>query len=114
MKPGSKLGQADVSEIERALGDFVDLPSHGDGLHLQRDDDEEARERVGDEVGMGEGDSPGQARVFGSVSIPYYFATEALPDQLISFVSSAVRSAAHKSSRSSLASLYRRLMSEAT
>jgi hypothetical protein len=56
---GRKLGQADVSEIERALGDFVDLPSHGDGLHLERHDDEEARERVGDEVGMGEGDSPG-------------------------------------------------------
>ena len=62
---GSELGQADVSEIERALGDLVDLPADGYGLHLQRDDDEETRERVGDEVGMGEGDSPGQAGVLG-------------------------------------------------
>jgi hypothetical protein len=56
---GSELGQADVSEIERALGDFVDLPSDGYGLHLERYDDEEAREGVADEVGIGEGDSSG-------------------------------------------------------
>ena len=56
---GCKLGQADVSEIERALGDFVNLPSHGNGLHLDRHDDEESGERVGDEVGIGEGDAPG-------------------------------------------------------
>src|SRR5271167_662818 len=61
---GGKLGQPDVSEIERTLGDFVDLPSHGHGLHLQRYDDEEARDSVGDKVGMGEGDTAGQARVF--------------------------------------------------
>src|SRR5208337_2097050 len=61
---GGKLGQSDVSEIERTLGDFVDLPSHGYGLHLKRYDDEEARDGVGDEVGMGEGDTAGQARVF--------------------------------------------------
>ena len=63
---GCELGQAYVSEIERALGDRVDLPAYGYGLHLQRDDDQEARERVGDEVGMGEGDPPGQAGVLGS------------------------------------------------
>src|SRR4029077_8462830 len=62
---GQKLGKADGSEIERALGDLVHLPSHGDRLHLERYDDEEARERVGDEVGMSEGYSPGKARVFG-------------------------------------------------
>src|ERR1700687_2615828 len=61
-----KLGEANVSEIERALRDLVHLPSHGDGLHLERDDDEEPRERVRDEVGMGEGYSPGKARVFGT------------------------------------------------
>src|ERR1700693_855485 len=37
---GQKLGQADVSEIEWTLRDLVHLPSHGDGLHLERDDDE--------------------------------------------------------------------------
>src|ERR1700674_2946199 len=63
---GQKLGQANVSEIERTLRDLVHLPSHGDGLHLERDDDEEPRERVRDEVGMGEGYSPGKARVFGT------------------------------------------------
>src|SRR6266849_4545582 len=63
---GQKLGQANVSEIERALGDLVDLPSHGNGLHLERYDDEEARERIRDEVGMSEGYSPGKARVFGT------------------------------------------------
>src|ERR1700694_1307295 len=61
---GQKLGQANVSEIERALRDLVHLPSHGDGLHLERDNDEEPRERVGDEVGIGESYSPGKARVF--------------------------------------------------
>src|ERR1700716_117543 len=55
---GQKLREADVSEIERTLRDLVHLPSHGDRLHLERDDDEETRERVGDEVGMGEGYSP--------------------------------------------------------
>src|ERR1700676_357151 len=63
---GQKLGQANVSEIERALGDLVHLPSHSDGLHLERYDDEEPRERIGDEVGIGEGYSPGKARVFGT------------------------------------------------
>src|SRR6267378_8391263 len=57
---GQKLGQANVSEIERALGDLVHLPSDGDRLHLKRHDDEEPRERVGDEVGMGESYSPGK------------------------------------------------------
>src|SRR5712691_8234124 len=61
-----KLGQANVSEIERTLRDLVHLPSHGDRLHLERNDDEEARERVRDEVGIGEGYSPGKARVFGT------------------------------------------------
>ena len=60
-----KLGQPNVSEIDRALGDLVDLPSHGNRLHLQRDDDEEARERVGDEIGIGEGDAPGKPGVSG-------------------------------------------------
>src|SRR6267143_6921159 len=63
---GQKLGQANVSEIERALRDLVHLPSHGDRLHLERYDDEEPRERIGDEVGMSEGYSPGKARVFGA------------------------------------------------
>src|ERR1700690_1385830 len=62
---GRELGETDVSEIERALGDFVDLPADGYGLHLERYHDEEARQRVADEVGMGEGDTAGQARVFG-------------------------------------------------
>src|SRR5271169_1656386 len=61
---GQKLGQTDVSETERALGDFVYLPSHGDGLHFERDDDEKARECIGDKVGIVEGDSPGEAGVF--------------------------------------------------
>src|SRR5258707_9628729 len=43
---GQKLCQADVSQIDRAFGDLVDLPSHGDGLHFERHDDEEARERI--------------------------------------------------------------------
>jgi hypothetical protein len=40
---GGKLSQAYISEIEGAPGDFVDLPSYGYGLHLQRYDYEEAR-----------------------------------------------------------------------
>src|ERR1700688_1639122 len=61
---GQKLGEANVSEIERTLSDLVHLPSHGDRLHLERDDDEESRECVRDEVGMSESYSPGKTRVF--------------------------------------------------
>jgi hypothetical protein len=39
-----KLREADVAEIERALGDFVDLPSHGHRLHLDGDDDQKSRD----------------------------------------------------------------------
>jgi hypothetical protein len=60
-----KLGEADVSEIEGTFGDLIDLPSDGDGLHFERDHDEEAGEGKGDEVGVGEGNSPGEARVCG-------------------------------------------------
>src|ERR1022692_1047205 len=61
---GSKLGQTDISEIERPPRDLVNLPSDGDRLHLQRKHDEEARQRVRDKVRMGEGDVAGKSRVF--------------------------------------------------
>ena len=37
---GKKLREADEAEVERAFGDFVDLPSDGDGLHLRGENDE--------------------------------------------------------------------------
>ena len=40
---GEELRQADEAEVEGALGDFVDLPANGNGLHLRGEDDEEAR-----------------------------------------------------------------------
>ena len=40
---GKKLGQADQPEIQRPPGDLVDLPSHGDRLHLQRGHDKKSR-----------------------------------------------------------------------
>jgi len=42
-----------------AAGDLVDLPSHGDGLHFYRGDDQEARDLKKRKVGMGEGDGSG-------------------------------------------------------
>ncbi len=58
-KAGRELGEADVSEVEGAIGSGIDLPAHGHRLHLQRHDDEEARKSVADEVGMSEGDASG-------------------------------------------------------
>src|SRR5256885_11294449 len=37
-----ELGQADKAEVEGALGDFVDLPADGDGLHFEGENDEAA------------------------------------------------------------------------
>jgi hypothetical protein len=40
---GQELGQANQSEVERAFGDFVDLPADGDGLHFQSEHNKAAR-----------------------------------------------------------------------
>ena len=39
---GEELRQADEAEVEGALGDFVDLPADGDGLHFEGEHDEAA------------------------------------------------------------------------
>jgi hypothetical protein len=54
-----KLGEADVAEIERALGDLIHLPSHGHGLHFDGDHDEKTRGLEQDKRGMGEGGASG-------------------------------------------------------
>ena len=58
-----KLRQADVSQIKRTVRDVVDLPGHRDRLHLERKHDKQSRERVGDEIGIGKGDAPGEPGV---------------------------------------------------
>jgi len=40
--PGEELREADEAEVEGALGDFVDLPADGDGLHFEGEHDEAA------------------------------------------------------------------------
>jgi len=56
-----KLCQADVSQVERSLGDFVNLPAHGYRLHFDSGDDQEAGNLEEDESGMSKGgaSSPG-------------------------------------------------------
>jgi hypothetical protein len=37
---GQELRQSDQSQIQGLLGDFIDLPADGDGLHFERSHDE--------------------------------------------------------------------------
>src|SRR6266852_7243803 len=55
---GKKLREADEAEVQRTLGDFVDLPSDGHGLHLRGEDDAESRYLEEDEAGISEGNTP--------------------------------------------------------
>jgi hypothetical protein len=56
-----KLRQPDITKIEGTLCDFVNLPSDGDCLHLDRRDDQKARDLKQDESRMGKSgaSSPG-------------------------------------------------------
>src|SRR5215468_9148271 len=40
---GKKLCKPNQSQIERTMGDFVDLPADGDGFHFEREHDETTR-----------------------------------------------------------------------
>ena len=55
---GEKLREADETEVERALGDFVDLPADGYGLHLGGENDAESRDLVEDKGGIRKDDAP--------------------------------------------------------
>ena len=57
--PRQKLRQPDQSQIQRALGDLVDLPSHCDRLHLYRRHDHETRNLKQREGGMSKGYASG-------------------------------------------------------
>ena len=48
-----KLRESDQAQIQRSTRDFVDLPSHRDRLHFERGHDEEARDLVEREIGVG-------------------------------------------------------------
>ena len=54
-----KLRQSDQAEIERAFCDLVDLPSHGDSLHLDRSHDQKTRDLEQRERRMREGGASG-------------------------------------------------------
>ena len=49
-----KLRQADQSQIKRAFGNVVNLPSHRYGLHFDRSDDQETRNLEEHEIGVSE------------------------------------------------------------
>lgn len=53
-KSGQELRQPDVSQVQRAMGDLVDLPSHRHRLHFERDHEKEARERIRNKIGITE------------------------------------------------------------
>ena len=65
---GKKLGEADQSEIEGALGDFVNLPADGDRLHLERRNNTKAGDGEGDKVGIRES-GPSRVTIGGSVHL---------------------------------------------
>jgi len=52
-----KLHEADEAKVQLAVGDFVDLPHYGDGLHLGGENDEGSRDLVQREGRIGEGDA---------------------------------------------------------
>src|SRR5271168_4368379 len=60
-----KLRQADKAKVERPFRDFVDLPAHGDRLHLGCEDDAEARRLKKQEAGILERDAARGSGVFG-------------------------------------------------
>jgi len=53
-----ELRQADQTKIEWLACDLIDLPAHGDRLHLQGGDKKEARHREQREIGVAEGNQP--------------------------------------------------------
>ena len=57
---GQELRQADQTQVEGAMGDFVDLPADRHRLHLEPQHDEEAGRLVEREVGIGEHSLTGQ------------------------------------------------------
>src|SRR5581483_2627371 len=65
-KPGQELRQADQPQVEWALGDFINLPAHGYRLHLQRDDNQKARQLVEHKVWMSKRNPAGKTWVLGS------------------------------------------------
>ena len=78
--PGKKLRQAHQAEVERALGDFVDLPADGDGLHLGGEHDEKPRGLKQPVGGIGERDGAGVPGIPGG-SHRIYFATKSESDE---------------------------------
>ena len=50
-----ELSKPNVSKIKRPFGNFVDLPAHRDGLHLDRGHNEEARNLKQHKSRMGKG-----------------------------------------------------------
>ena len=61
-----ELREADQSKIQWAPRHLVHLPAHGDRLHLQRADDQEPRQLVEDEVGIGKCDSAREPWLIGN------------------------------------------------
>jgi hypothetical protein len=61
---GQELRQSNVSEVERAFRDLIDLPSNGHGLHLDRRYDQKAGNLEENKSRMGKGDAsrPGIGR----------------------------------------------------
>ena len=53
---GKELREADEAKVQRALGDFVNLPADGDRLHFGGQDDAESRHLIEPKGRIGEGD----------------------------------------------------------
>src|SRR5215475_12701058 len=58
-----KLRQSDIAQIKRALGDLIDLPANGYGLHFGGKNDEEARHLEEQKARILKGGAPGRLGV---------------------------------------------------
>ena len=62
-KPRQKLRKTHQTQVQRPLGDLVDLPPHRNRLHLQGDFDQESSQLVNGEVRISERDITGESGI---------------------------------------------------
>src|SRR6266403_770025 len=63
---GKKLRETGEAKVQRAPGDFVDLPANRDRLHLGRSDDAEAGQLKMNKAGIAESNSRNRSGAFGT------------------------------------------------
>jgi hypothetical protein len=57
--PRSELRETHETQVDRPLGDFINLPANRNRLHLQAGYDKKPSQLIKRKVGMSEGNAPG-------------------------------------------------------